>query len=529
MIKGILVDDEPFILQGLSVLIDWEAEGYDIVATASNGAEALEYIKNNPVDFVVSDIKMPEMNGLELLRNARELGMDTLEFIMLSGYKDFTYAQECMKYGCLGYVLKPIDKDELLATLDKVTARNARFMNEKKRQNKMEDAYLARNIISLLIGKFDGVNVDNVTNTMRLSDEIRFVDIEFTEAEDANEQEEGELRITQRKMYEACRLLLGEDENHVVFDPSIDQNTYDVGVILCDYMYKSKNQTLSEYLDWIHDKLTLQLGKPIRVLVGKGVNDIKNICKSYSNVMIMKSLEGFRTPKDVCFYEDEMQIGSNKMVICKKCIDGLLDSIERNEQSEIKKCVTDLFSEIRKIGSSTEIFTLNIEYFLFQLIHIATKQDDDINQEEILHFISESSFREGVLRGSVEHLTSFATQYAEYLSQLRKNVSSGVLSEIEKEIEQNYMENLSLKELSKKYYINSSYLGQVFRKKYGMSFKEYLTNYRINAATVMLIGSDEKIIDIAEKVGYKDSDYFIRKFIEIKGCTPSKYRKNRTN
>ena len=62
-----------------------------------------------------------------------------------------------------------------------------------------------------------------------------------------------------------------------------------------------------------------------------------------------------------------------------------------------------------------------------------------------------------------------------------------------------------------------------------MSFKDYLTNYRINEAALMLVQSDEKIVQIAENVGYKDSDYFIRKFIEIKGCTPSKYRKNRTN
>lgn len=129
-------------------------------------------------------------------------------------------------------------------------------------------------------------------------------------------------------------------------------------------------------------------------------------------------------------------------------------------------------------------------------------------------------------RGSSTHLTAFALEYAEYLSQLRKNMSSGVLLEIEKEIEARYAENLSLRELGKKYFINSSYLGQVFRKKYGKSFKDYLSDYRINEAAYMLIKTDKKINMIAEEVGYRDSDYFIRKFIEIKGCTPSKYRKN---
>ena len=94
---------------------------------------------------------------------------------------------------------------------------------------------------------------------------------------------------------------------------------------------------------------------------------------------------------------------------------------------------------------------------------------------------------------------------------------------------EHYAENLSLRDLSEKYYLNSSYLGQIFRKKYGQSFKDYLTNYRISEATKLLIKTDKKIGQIAEEVGYKDSDYFIRKFIEIKGCTPSKYRKNKMN
>ena len=101
--------------------------------------------------------------------------------------------------------------------------------------------------------------------------------------------------------------------------------------------------------------------------------------------------------------------------------------------------------------------------------------------------------------------------------------------EIEREVKENYAENLSLRDLSRKYYINSSYLGQIFRKKYGQSFKDYLSHYRIDEAAGQLLKTDKKIGQIAEDVGYRDSDYFIRKFIEIKGCTPSKYRKTKLN
>ena len=110
MLKVLLVDDEPFITQGLLKLIDWAKEGYEVVNTASNGQEAYEYIKNNHVDIVVTDIKMPVMNGIDFLKKIREEGYNDIEVVILSGYKDFEYAMEGMKYGCAGYVLKPVEK-----------------------------------------------------------------------------------------------------------------------------------------------------------------------------------------------------------------------------------------------------------------------------------------------------------------------------------------------------------------------------------------------------------------------------------
>ena len=102
----------------------------------------------------------------------------------------------------------------------------------------------------------------------------------------------------------------------------------------------------------------------------------------------------------------------------------------------------------------------------------------------------------------------------------------GVLRDIEKEVREHYAENLTLQDLGRKYFINSSYLGQIFRKQYGQSFKNYLTSYRINEACRQLLYTDKKIGQIAEDVGYRDIDYFISRFIEQKGCTPSRFRKN---
>lgn len=142
MLKVLLVDDEPFIVQGLSALIDWEKEGFEIVGTAGNGSEAVEFLKSNPVDLILADIKMPVMNGLVFLKYIRETHLSEAFFVILSGYGDFTYAKEAIKWQCTDYILKPIQKSQLLALLSKV-----KQMQQDKRKRASESGKSEKRIL----------------------------------------------------------------------------------------------------------------------------------------------------------------------------------------------------------------------------------------------------------------------------------------------------------------------------------------------------------------------------------------------
>ena len=126
MLRVLLVDDEPFIVQGLSVLIDWEKEGCEIAAAAADGNEALAYLKEHTVDLIIADIKMPVMTGIELLETIRKEEISDAYFVILSGYSDFGYAQQAIRYKCMDYILKPVEKDELLGILRKVAKMSER-------------------------------------------------------------------------------------------------------------------------------------------------------------------------------------------------------------------------------------------------------------------------------------------------------------------------------------------------------------------------------------------------------------------
>lgn len=527
MLRTLLVDDEPYIVQGLSVLIDWGAEGCEIVGTAANGREAMTFLKNNEVDLVITDIKMPVMTGLELLEAIRKEGISEAYFVILSGHKDFQYAREAIRYNCMDFLLKPIRKEELTEVLRKAAGRHEIAQREKKEGRRMEKAYLSRNVISLLSGKFDQVNLEYVKKHMKLSSGVRYIDIEIDVRELPEDLPEAQMRALQRRLYQKCMAYLGEeDSSHCIFDVSNKEHSYDIGLVFCRRMAEEKGVGEQEYLDGFLKHISKSMDVPVVMFVGSEVEDIAELSESYQTAAVVKSFQAYRAYRDITYYEEEIRKDPSGAMLCKQSLDGLILSIEQNDRKGIDRNVDSLYGEMESLGIYADLVDLNISYLLFHLIHLASEQDDNVNQEEIMRYISAGVFsRKNCVGGGKINLKHFACEYAEYLAQLRKHMSRGVLAQIEREVREHYAENLTLKELSKKYYVNSAYLGQVFRKKYGQPFKDYLNSYRMEQAIAMLLHTDMKVYEIAEAVGYHDLDYFINRFIAVKGCTPAKFRK----
>lgn len=526
MMRVLLVDDEPFIMQGLSVLIDWKKEGYEIAGVCENGKEALDFLKSQQVDLIIADIQMPLMSGIELLKELRAEKISDAYFVILSGYSDFQYAREAMKYECMDYMLKPVQEEEVIKILRKTADLREKCMKQKIEHRQNRQAYLARNLIAVLKGKYDQINFSIVMENMRLSSRMRYVDIEIDEVNMLKRISDDEKRVMQRKIYQNCIEYLGEENcSYCIFDVSGVENRYDIGFLYCDYMAEEKNLSEHDYLMEMKGRICGSVKGPVSMFVGKKAEGLAQISESYRTASLLRSLQAFRQSTEISYFEEEMESDQKGSVLCKDSLDELVHAIEQNSPVEIEQKVEELYGKMVGLKVDTNLIKLNINYLLFQLIHLAVEQDDNVNQEEIMHFISSDSFECGTMGGSKKHLIQFGKEYGEYLAQLRKNMSGGVLCQVEKEVRERYAQNITLKELSKKYYINSAYLGQVFQKKHGQTFKEYLNNYRIEKAAGLLIKTDMKIYEIAEAVGYRDLDYFINRFILEKGCTPTKYRK----
>lgn len=527
LMKVMLVDDEPFILQGLSVIIDWETEGFEIVKKASDGEEAIAYLRENKVDLIITDIRMPKITGIELLETVRAEKLSDAYIFILSGYNDFKYAQAAIRYSAMEYILKPVQKEQLLESVRRVVAKTENRIQEELDSRRMQRGYLLQNMTALLQGKGKEENLTYVRENFRCGQGIRYLHICLNDLLALEEMSDEEVSELKNGVYEQVSQYLREDADHLFKDFFVYEEDYEIGFIYCEYMAKEKKLSEEEFMKALQK--TAQNGSknlPVILLVGKWVEDITKISHSYSSACVLRSFKGFQDTKSVYYYEKEVQVNPSGTVLCKQPLDDLVTAVNENDTLRINKSVDLLFSEMDKLDRNRETVTMNLSWLIFRLLDLAAEQDESVNQDEVLSYISGSVSREEIIRGSRAHLRKFACEYAEYLVQLRKNVSKGVLTEIENEIRERYAENLTLRELGQKYYINSSYLGQIFRKRYGQSFKNYLNNYRITEAASQLIRTDKKIGQIAEDVGYRDLDYFISRFIEQEGCTPSRYRKS---
>lgn len=306
MLKVLLVDDEPFILEGLKHLIDWEQEGFEIAGTAANGLEALEFLQKKKADLIIADIKMPQMTGLELLEKIRKESISDACFVVLSGYAEFGFAQQAMQHGCTDYILKPVDREILLKMLNKVMALSSQEKSDIEKNKKMKQAYLARHIISLVQGKFDQLNLEYVREHMECTKGVRYVEIQMEEIFDEEKTSDQEMRVAQRKLYHLCMEYLKEDADLCVFDVSVNEKIYDVCFLYFDRVAKKAGMSEQDYLEHFREYLENNMNQPVIMLVGKKVQDISNIARSYGNTCMLRSFQGFRSKKQIYYYEEEV-------------------------------------------------------------------------------------------------------------------------------------------------------------------------------------------------------------------------------
>lgn len=398
MYQVLIVDDEPFVRQGIRVILDWESHGFQIAAEAKNGLEAIELLRTQKFDLVLMDIKMPGMSGLEVAAKIRSGISKRIKIVLLSGFSEFAYAQQALKYNITNYLLKPLDPDELAKVLDETCKELDRQSMVEQARRETASVVGAHYLMETLTGRKNEKVAKNLEKLFNGQNNFAYLYVEIDENDDTFTQLNQEEQLESFwELYDYLANTLGKFKGNLLCNVDKKQ-LYELGIILSDQLYKANYcEDQEAFLEKLKVRTNLAFGYCLKWYVGCQVETINDILVSYLSALDVKSNEG---------------------------------------------------------------------------------SDGD----------------------------------------------GELLSRIEDEIQKNYRENLSLKELSDRYFINSAYLGQLFKKRYGIYFKDYLNCVRIEKAKELLLSSNEKIYKISELVGYNNVDYFINKFTKVVGTTPSKYR-----
>ncbi|MBD3920263.1 response regulator transcription factor [Paenibacillus sp. PR3] len=507
MYKVLIVDDEPSIREGMTTLIEWEDYGFEVCGTAANGREALAKADELEPDLMLVDIRMPGINGLELIERIREKGGDC-HFLILSGYSDFDYAKKAIGFRVDGYLLKPVDEKELCESLARI---RDRLIEEKehKRQQESEVAWRGEQLIASVV---TGTAGDSLSEELwgpisqRLELDWTSFRVALIEADLSEDEESAGVGLLKSKW---SRELDREQSFVFATEPY-------VGILL-----RADEQGEAQW----HQELAKLLKDekvPLFISVGGKVNSFLDVRLSYEQAM-----EGMRQRfvlgMGVIVQTDEA--GENKQAIEPGELDSYADQLFLAMDIGNKDSAFRTVEAIAERMAEARLDEETVKSSMAQMASVAFNKLAAANPKT---FTSAHSFapiisdmiRQRSLQSLITHLNQAIEGTVRYSAE---HSPETIIKQVEDFIRRHSSENLKLETIADLFNYNSSYLGKLFKTHTGEYFNTYLDKVRIEKAKELL-AQGLKVHQAAERVGYASVDYFHTKFKKYEGVSPSAFK-----
>lgn len=494
----LIVDDEHLIRQGIKHFLSWEQEGFQIVGEASNGVEALQLIEETNPHIILTDIMMPIMDGEELTRIVKEK-YKHIKVIILSSFGDFEYVRSTFQSGVEDYILKPkLDANLLLNVLNKainkINLKEEQFeidgsisRQSSNEKNSEEQLNLQSDEYCYLLG----IDMNNYCSKL----ENDCIDIQ-NKIEEKIKLNNTEIKVS----------LQAFKKNVTVYKVILEESNSDIVEVLS-----------KEILD-CYKELSIFISEPISQSVEleiKGFEIIKKVIKHRFYLPRVKFIK-------------ENYYSMNKKEIEEFSSDQFMIDF-KNEDYQLAFSYLESYSQkltnsmIKNI-SDYKFFYENI-IFTISVMVSNLEQDTVILEEEkldIFNRISEANCANDVQKCLLDYIKTVKQMIIPEIQQ-----EDTIIQQILLYIETNFHEPLNLKNVSKEFHFNPSYLSSYFATNYKEGFNEYLNKIRVEEASKLLRNSKIPISEISERVGYSDHSYFCKVFKKQKGKSPSSFRRNR--
>lgn len=482
MLRTVIIDDEPLVIEGLVTMVDWQGHGFRVCGVAEDGEKGLETIEKLKPDVVFTDVRMPGLDGLSLVKKYLDKHSEPVFFVIITGYSEFDYIKKAMDFNVVDYILKPIDSDDVHSILKRIQVEYKKRTDLEKKLNQ---------------------DIKNVTR-MTLN---RLID-----------EEQKPSLVGRGKML--LDLEGGNDYTYCLTSPDLFNQVLELASYsgAVESILVKENESRNTYLVWGEKVHLSQWKEEIKNII-MSIEDQKNIFFYMTQVsndirLIRQShhiLDAYVKNRFYHAYpyleieiESTLEFSRELQVFDQ---DPVMGKIQITDQDRAKYKLKKLFHEVFSTRIDPDLVLMKYDIFLERI-------GQGIEADQIPAYPENfSDFRHNCLKLITAYLNSQANHQLSLSSE-----------NIEAYVKQHIGDDLKLKSLADIFNYNPVYIGQYFLKETGKKFRDYVLEVRIDKAKGLLLHTNESIGTIAKKVGFRDRDYFVKKFKEINGCLPGEYR-----
>ena len=522
----LLVDDEEEVIRVIMKKINWEGLGFSVIGYANNGVKALEMVEEFQPDVVMTDIKMPYMDGLELANRIKE-GFPATKILLFTGFDEFEYAKEAVHLEVEEYILKPVNSVELTNVFTQLKIKLDQEISEKRSVEVLQQYYM--DSLPLLQANFYSTLIEGRIREEELEKYLTDYQITFTGP------------------YYCCLVIhtsatqVPKDMNPLLLATSVQKQAEErlqekwraksfiyLGNAVMLAQLKGENEVpeLTDECDRFCRYARRIIGAVVTVGIGQVCDNILELAQSYSSAREAVSYRGiYGASRAINIKEIAPREMGETGFVNDGDMSELFKKIRMGSRKEIVEAVSEYMERMALSAKTLPQHHIAVMELISALYRFTV--NNDISAEEFAGDMQDlySSLPNMDPDTLKKWLTDLSLSFHDKLTSARSRSTKSFVLRAEEYVRSNYAdEELSLDDICETLGVSNSYFSTIFKRETGKSFIGYLTDYRMDCASRLLLETNEKSYIIAKKVGYTDPNYFSYVFKRRFGVSPSKYR-----
>ncbi|MCI9593126.1 MAG: response regulator [Lachnospiraceae bacterium] len=531
----ILVDDEEEVRKSIIKKIDWQSAGFQVVGDAENGQDALEKIEALKPEVVLTDIRMPYMDGLTLAGKLRQK-YPSIKLVIFSGFDDFEYAKQAIKLNVIEYILKPVNVEELTAILQKIKFNLDEEIAQRRNVDILRENY--RKSIPIIREQFLNDFIRRPFSEDEAKEKLQEYDVPILGAKKwvavAIDIEDGEISRENSLSFHKEKELIPVSVRQMLkemlegcFRIALFTASMDSRQVILAAIDEGKTQTgFITIMEDVCKEIKRVLEVPITAGIGKGCTSLSEMPLSYQSAVDALGYKAMVGTGGTIYIYDVEPMTRGKLLWESRDEEELFAAVKFGPKSRIQTLTEEIAARLdgaKVHASQQQVYQISIVTSVVRLI-----QQYDMDLSEL--FGREGSYQEiigKIVKGEMFGNWLFHTccHIHERMSQERESSMQQVIQEARRYIQENYPDpELSVEKICRHLHMSPAYFSTMFKKETGQAYTAYLTEVRLNQAVELLRMTNDKTYVIAAKVGYQEQNYFSYVFKKRFGVSPTKFR-----